>query len=82
MVVDRISLPSPWSFSLEYLILSTLSLSLSEKRFDVWGEYGRGAKGIEKDFVINAHCCWCFRTLEKKKKKKKTKRFSGFCFSE
>jgi hypothetical protein len=27
VVVDRISLPSPWSFSLEYLLLSTLSLS-------------------------------------------------------
>jgi hypothetical protein len=39
-----------------------------------------GGKGIEKDFVINAHCC-CFRTLEKKKKKK-TKKFAGFCFCE
>jgi len=66
VVVDRISLPSPWN---------SVSLSLKEKRFDV---YGRGAKGIEKDFVTNAHCCWSFRTLEKKK----TKKFVGFCFSE
>ncbi len=65
--------PGVFLWSTYYLVLS---LSLKEKGFDVCG-YGRGAKGIEKDFVINAHCCWCFRTLEKKKKK-----FAGFCFSE